>query len=140
MLAVEGSNLRLRDIAPMRAPFIPDSESIVEALRLLNQSRAPALLTTYRGQPAVLDRADIELVLPSPASSLARYEMPDLVERVKVREAVRGPAPLLSTNDTLARAVAIMREWDWRPVVVVDGHSLYGLLTAGALLTVLIKT
>lgn len=131
--------LRLQDIPAASAPFIERDQTIVDALRLLNGSGAPALLTTDRGRPAVVTRADLDLVLPSPASSLARYEIPALLARVKVAEAVRGPAPVVSRHDSVAKAIAMMGEWDWRPLVVTDGGRPQGVVTAGMLLAALVR-
>ncbi|HEY8490054.1 MAG TPA: EamA family transporter [Dehalococcoidia bacterium] len=137
--APAGQPVRLREIPPVRAPFVEERDSITRALRLLEEDRAAVLLTTYRGRPAVLTRADLERLLPSPATTLARYEVPDLVERVQVREAVRGPAPVLSADEEVRRAVAVMREWEWRPLVVMDGPNLYGVLTAEAILAATVE-
>lgn len=130
----EGTGLRLREIPLIQAPFVDERASITLALRIMDASGSPVLLTTCRGRPAVLTRSDIQLLLPSPATTLARYEVPDLVERVLVREAVRGPAPLVSAGEEVRRAVALMREWEWRPLVVVDGEAIRGVLTPEAIL------
>lgn len=131
--------LRLRDVPLVAAPFLDCGSSVLEALQVFQRSRAPGLLTTCSGRPAVVTRLDIDLVMPSPATTLARYEMPGLLERVKVADAVRGSAPVLGMEDRLPKAVAMMQAWDWRPLVVTDGHRPQGLLTVGSLLTALAR-
>ncbi len=131
--------LRLRDVPLVAAPFLDSGSSVLEALQVFQSSRAPGLLTTCSGRPAVVTRSDIDLVMPSPATTLARYEIPALLDRVKVADAVRGVAPVLGVEDRVRKAVALMQEWDWRPLVVVDGHGAQGLLTAGSLLTALVR-
>ena len=139
VMARDRLDLPLGAITLRQAPFVGERRSIVEALRLLNQTGAPGLLTTYQGRPAVVTRADIELALPSPVTSLGRYEIPALLERVKVQQVVRGPSPVVGSEESLRTAVALLREC-WRPLVVVNGDRPSGILTAKKVLMVLVES
>ncbi len=129
--------MRVRDLPLLLPQFMEERESIVEAIRLLDASGARLLLTACGGCPAVVQRSDLEAVLPSPATLLARYEIPALLERIRLCEAVRGPAPLVHPDEGLRRAVAIMREWEWRPLVVVEGSALRGVVSVELLVAAL---
>lgn len=130
--------LRVGDVALLPAPSINERRPIVDALRLLNETGAPGLLTTHSGRPAVVTRADIEIVLPSPATTLARYEISALIQRIAVREAVPGPTPVVRLDDELPRVVRTMSECEWRPLLVRDADDSYRMITAGAILTALV--
>lgn len=65
---------RVRHLRLVRAATIGPKASILDALGLLRQEPSGVLLTSHRGRPALLTQGDVERVLPSPASSLARNE------------------------------------------------------------------
>jgi len=132
------SPLRVGDVALLQVPAISERRPIVHALRLLNETGAPGLLTMHSGRPAVVTRADIELVLPSPVSTLARYEIPALIQRIAVREAVPGPTPVVWLDDELPQVVRTMSECEWRPLLVRDAADSYRMITAGEILTALV--
>lgn len=134
------ARLRVRDVALLPAPSISESRTIVDALRLLDDTGAPGLLTTHQGRPAVVTRSDIELMLPSPATTLARYEVSALISRVQLREAVRGPTPVVGADHELRNVIYAMGEWGWRPLVVLDGDASYRLITPGAILSALVAS
>ena len=111
------ADMSLAEIGLVAPPTLPASASVATAMRTMLGTGVAHMLSDLDGAPAVLTRADIDRVLPSPASSLARYEVPARLERVTVRQALR-----------------VLRAASWAPVVVRDGNSdgdgVIGIVTA----------
>lgn len=138
--APTGAWPRLREVPPLRVPYVQPRRTIVEAARLLEEPGAAGLLLTKCGdRPGVVTRADVSRLMPSPATTLARHEIPALLARVTVAEAVRSPAPTAGPDEDVRKAVLLMREYDWQPLVVADGEWVYGVVTTGALLAALVR-
>ncbi len=66
-------------------------------------------------------------MLPSPATSLARYEEPSRLERITVRHALRAPSPSVSRSAMLSEAVRALCAVAW---VITAGGEPVGVLTA----------
>ncbi len=126
--------LTARQLGLERPPTVGPRLSILDALGLLMAEPSQLLLTSDEGRPAVLTRADLERFLPSPATSLARYERISRVERVRVEDAVLGPARTVAAGASLGATVAQLREADWRPIVVLDGGAPSGVYTTQSIL------
>ncbi len=120
-------------------PTISANRSIVDAMDLMLRHELGFLLTTIDGKPTVLSQADVDRVLPSPATSLARYEVPARLERISVRHALRGPSPTVPIEAPVERATAIMRANGWAPIIVMDGDRVHGVLSAPVLLERLLE-
>ena len=60
------------------------------------------------------------------------------VDRVPLAEAVRGPSPASGPDDDVRSAVLLMQDHGWQPLVVADRNFVYGVVTAGALLSKLV--
>ena len=69
-------------------------------------------------------------MLPSPATSLARYEEPSRLERITVRHALRAPSPTVPRSATLSEAVRALCAVAWAPLVITAGGEPLGVLTA----------
>jgi len=115
-------------------PTISAKQSIVDAMKLMTQHDCKCVLTTIDGEPAVLTQADIDRVLPSPATSLARYEVPARLERISVRHAVHSPSPTVPMDASIETATSAMRANGWAPIIVMAGDRVHGVLTTPALL------
>lgn len=74
--------------------YAPDA-SVDNALAAITAARVDALLVISEGTPHVLTPADLDRVLPSPATALARYEIRELLHRVTLRYALREPARVI---------------------------------------------
>ncbi len=106
---------RVRHLRFVRPATIGPRASILEALGLLMREPSGVLLTSHRGRPAVLTQGDVERVLPSTASSLARDELTSRVERVRVADAIPGATATLEVDASLGTAVEALRRSGWRP-------------------------
>lgn len=105
-------------------PRLSSRASVGAAMRLMLDEGVDAVLSELDGAPAVITRADVDRVLPSPASSLAAYEVPGRVDRIRLAHALRGPSPTVPPATRVGEVVQRMREAGWRPVVVVDGETV----------------
>ena len=124
------ADIPLAELVLVRPPALPASASIAVAMRTMLDSGVSHILSDLDGAPAVLTRADVDRVLPSPATSLARYEVPARLERVTLRHALRAPSPTLPRTASVAEAVRALRDAAWVPLVVLDGDTVAGVVTA----------
>ena len=121
---------RLSDL-PMTPPVVlPPATSVAVAMRRMLETGVPYILSELDGAPAVLTRADVDRVLPSPATSLARYEVSARLERVTIRHALRAPSTTLPVTATVAEAVRRLRDAAWAPLIVYDRDAVVGIVTA----------
>jgi len=143
------------DVGPGSAPWhlpirdLPDTiarhatvdagSSVHAALAILAADRLEVLLVTHAGATHALTRGDLERVLPSPATALARHEIPELLRRVAVRHALRAPAATIDGGASLLAAARALRDAGWRPVVVRDGKRVWGVVTAESVLAALAR-
>ena len=131
---------RVRATLPIaNPPTISAKRSIVDAMKLMTQHDCNCVITTIRGEPAILTQADVDRVLPSPATSLARYEVPARLERISVRHAVHHPSPTISIDASIESATRIMRANAWVPIIVMADDRVRGVLTTSALLERLLE-
>jgi acetoin utilization protein AcuB len=131
---------RVRATLPIaNPPTISAKRSIVDAMKLMTQHDCNCVITTIRGEPAILTQADVDRVLPSPATSLARYEVPARLERISVRHAVHHPSPTISIDASIESATSIMRANAWVPIIVMADDRVRGVLTTSALLERLLE-
>jgi CBS domain-containing protein len=129
-----GTALRDLPAALARHATVDGGASVHDALAMLATGRLDVLLVVHGGAAHVLTRGDLERVLPSPATALARHEIPELLGRVAVRHALRTPARAIAAGAPLREAVQALRAAGWRPLVVIDGPRAIGVLTAESLL------
>lgn len=120
---VASADMSLAELGLVAPPTLPASASVATAMRTMLDTGVTHILSDLDGAPAVLTRADVDRVLPSPATSLAHYEVPARLERVTVRHALRGPSPVLPGSASVADAVCVLRAASWAPVVVRDGDG-----------------
>ncbi|MDA1240692.1 MAG: hypothetical protein O2798_07595, partial [Chloroflexi bacterium] len=92
-------------------------------VRPMLAGEAELFLVEHAGRRYLLDRADIDRVSPSPASSLARYETAERIARLRVRHALAAPARELPEGVTPTEVACAVAEAGWRPVLVRHGHG-----------------
>lgn len=133
MTSVKLLDRPIRELAAIEPVMLSDRASVLDALAAL-QDEGSVVLVDGRGGPSAVIRADIELLLPSPATLLARHELVDRVDRVALREAVRHETPTVQPETSVSEAIAVMRDAHWRPLVVLDRGTPRGVHTAASLL------
>jgi CBS domain-containing protein len=124
----------IREIAAIEPVVMHDHASIIDALAVLPDAQWSVVLITGRHGPKAVTRADVELLLPSPATMLSRHELIDRVDRVSVGEAVRHQTTLVEGGASVGETIEAMREAAWRPVVVMEGGVPKGVHTSASLL------
>jgi hypothetical protein len=126
----------IRDLPDVlaRHAAIGDGVSVADALAALARDRLDVMLVEHGGPAHALTRGDLERVLPSPATALARHEIPELLRRVTVRHALRAPAATIDGGASLLAAAHALRDAGWRPVVVRNGKRVWGVVTAESVL------
>ncbi len=112
------------------AVTLPPDASLRLALSVFVQTGAEALPVVAEGRylGAVL-REDVCVYAPSPATTLTRWEMPDLLEGVSLaEEGLIRSIPTQPFGAGLEEAAHLMLAHDSRVVAVLDGERLVRLL------------
>jgi acetoin utilization protein AcuB len=83
---------------------------------------------------------DLARALPSPATSLARYEVQSLLDRVTAKEIMSRPVIVVEPSRALEEAVRLMRAEGISALPVTEAGRLVGLLTEGDVLDLVLAT
>ena len=125
------------DIIAIDPLVVHKRTSVIDVMAALESSPWPVVLTLDHGRHAAITRADIDLLMPSPATTLARDELVHRVDRVPVSEAIRHATPTVESCSTVGAAIDAMSQAHWRPVVVMEGGRPAGVHTVESLLNAL---
>jgi CBS domain-containing protein len=122
--------LRVRDVMSVSPVTIPPSLSVYEAHILMQQRKVRHLPVLRDGclVGMVSDR-DIRLVLPSPATSLAVWEIRHLLDKLTVGEMMTGFVMTTVPDCLMIEAVGRMLEHRVGALPVVEGRRVVGILT-----------
>jgi hypothetical protein len=118
-LTAEGTRLSIL-VEPRR---VAPGDPLDVVVRPMLAGEAELFLVEHGGRRYLLDRADVDRVSPSPASSLARYETAERIARLRVRHALGTPARELLEAATPAEIARSVAEAGWRPVLVRHSHG-----------------
>jgi acetoin utilization protein AcuB len=88
----------------------------------------------------IVSARDIARALPSPATSLARHEMTDLLDRVTAEEIMSRSVVVVEPARALEEAVRLMRLEGIRALPVTEAGRLVGLLTEADVLDLFVAT
>jgi acetoin utilization protein AcuB len=122
--------LRVRDVMSMSPVTIPPSLSVHEAHTLMQQRKVRHLPVLQDGclVGMVSDR-DIRLVLPSPATSLAVWEIRHLLDKLTVGEMMTCFVMTTAPDCLMTEAVGRMLGHRVGALPVVEDRRLVGILT-----------
>lgn len=128
---------QIGDIIAIDPLVVHKRTSVIDVLAALEAGPWPVVLTLDHGRHAAITRADIDLLMPSPATTLARDELVHRVDRVPVSEAIRHATPTVESCSTVGAAIDAMSQAHWRPVVVMEHGRPAGVHTVESLLDAL---
>lgn len=117
----------------------PDA-SVPDALKIMQGSKVRQLpVLDERGQlVAIVSLADLFRALPSPASSLSRWEVEYLLDKVKVEEVMTRDVITVTEDTPVEEAGRIMAEGKVSGLPVMRDGKLVGMITESHLFGVLL--
>ena len=129
-VSAQGLPLRVRDMMSVSIVTIPPSLSVYEAHTLMQQRKVRHLPVLQDGRLVgmVSDR-DIRLVLPSPATSLAVWEIRHLLDKLTVGEMMTCFVMTTAPDCLMTEAVGRMLGHRVGALPVVEDRRVVGILT-----------
>jgi acetoin utilization protein AcuB len=117
----------------------PDT-SVPNALKIMqgSQVRMLPVLDEKEKLVGVVSLTDLFRALPSPASSLSRWEVEYLLDQVKVDEVMTRKVVTVTEDTAVEEAGRIMSERKVSGVPVMQGDSLVGMITESHLFGLLL--
>jgi acetoin utilization protein AcuB len=114
--------------------------SVPDALKVMQGSKVRQLpVLDERGRlMAIVSLADLFRALPSPASSLSRWEVEYLLDKVKVEEVMTSDVITVTEDTPVEEAGRIMAEGKVSGLPVMRGDKLVGMITESHLFGVLL--
>ena len=122
--------LRVREGMSVAPVTIPPSRSVQEAHTLMQQRKIRHLPVLQDGcLVGIVSDRDIRLVLPSPATSLAVWELRHLLEKLTVGEMMTGFVMTTPPERLMTEAVGRMLGHRVGALPVVEDRRVVGILT-----------
>ena len=122
--------LRVRDVMSVSPVTIPPSMSVHEAHTLMQQRKVRHLPVLQDGcLVGIVSDRDIRLVLPSPATSLAVWEIRHLLDTLTVGEMMTCFVMTIAPDRLMTEAVGRMLGHRVGALPVVEDRRLVGILT-----------
>lgn len=122
--------LRVRDVMSGSPVTIPPSMSVYEAHTLMQQRKVRHLPVLKDGcLVGIVSDRDIRLVLPSPATSLAVWEIRHLLDKLTVSEMMTYFVMTTAPDRLMTEAVGRMLGHRVGALPVVENRRVVGILT-----------
>ena len=122
--------LRVRDVMTWSPVTIPPSMSVYEAHTLMQQRKVRHLPVLKDGcLVGIVSDRDIRLVLPSPATSLAVWEIRHLLDKLTVGEMMTYFVMTTAPDRLMTEAVGRMLGHKVGALPVVENRRVVGILT-----------
>lgn len=120
----------VRDRLTAPVVTVTPENSLTAALTLMRE-RAIRRLPVVDGGTVVgiVTRTDLMRALPSPATTLSRWEIPALLARAQVREIMTHPVHVIAPDVPLEEAATLLRDHKIGALPVVQGGVLVGIIT-----------
>jgi acetoin utilization protein AcuB len=115
-----------------RSPItITQDTSVPEALRLMRDKKVRRLpvLDTHGALVGIVSDKDLLLVAPSPATTLAIWEITDLLSKLKVEKVMTREVITVSEDTPLEEAARIMADHKIGGLPVLHAGRLVGIIT-----------
>ena len=132
---------RVRDLMTPAPLAISPETSVQEASRLMQEQRLGHLPVCEDGRlVGLLNECDLQLVLPSPATSLAAHEVYYLLERLTVAEIMTRLPVTIGPDYPVTEAASRMLAHKVQALPVTENRRLVGLLTRTHLLYAFVRS
>ena len=132
---VRGEGLQVRHLMTTTPVTISPDTPVREAERLMQQERVNHLLVVADGPlVGLVADHDVHTVLPSPATSLSKWELLYLLATLPVREAMTSDVVTVAPDNPVSEAVRLMLAHRIGALPVVEAHQVVGILTQSDIL------
>lgn len=129
-LGVPRFPLHVRDLMTRSPLTVTPDTAINEARDLMRQHAIHHLPVVQKGRlVGIITDSDIRLVLPSPATSLAVWELNYLLDKLTVGEAMTHFVVTTAPDRHVHEAIGRMLRFKIGALPVVEHHQVVGLLT-----------
>ena len=130
----------VRDMMTKRPVVTRPDASVPNALKIMqgSQVRLLPVLDDKDRLVGIVSLTDLFRALPSPASSLSRWEVEYLLEEVKVAEVMTRKVITVAEDTAVEEAGRIMADRKVSGLPVTRGDALVGLITESHLFSILV--
>jgi acetoin utilization protein AcuB len=127
-------------MTPNPVTVTPDT-SVPDALRLMREKKVRRLpvLDGHGKLVGIVSDKDLLHASPSPATTLAVWEIPELLARLKVEKVMAREVITVSEETPLEEAARIMADHRIGGLPVLQGNTLVGIITETDLFKVLLQ-
>lgn len=135
LLARKGAYMTVHDIMTARVICV-DSHATLPAIREILSENAfrHVLVKEHNRIVGVITDRDIRRALPSAATSLAKWEIPLLLENTKAKELMHSPVITVLEDAPIQYAARVMLEEGISCLPVLYGDELKGIVTSSDIL------
>jgi acetoin utilization protein AcuB len=119
---------------------IPPNMSVPDALRLMREKKVRRfpVVDSHGKLVGIVSDKDLLHASPSPATTLAVWEIPELLARLKVEKVMTRDVITISDDAPLEEAASTMADHAIGGLPVMRGQSLVGIITESDLFKVLL--
>lgn len=131
----------VREVMSANPVTINADASVPEALRLMREKKVRRLpvLDKHKRLVGIVSDKDLLHASPSPATSLAVWEISDLLSRLKVEKVMTQQVITINEDTPLEDAARIMADRKIGGVPVMRGEQLVGIITETDLFKTLLE-
>jgi acetoin utilization protein AcuB len=134
------AQFRVSDRMTVPVPVITPVSSVQGALRLMRDHRLTALPVCEEDRfIGLVSEKDLLDLTPSRATTLSRFEIGALLDKVAITDAMRQPAVLVAPDTPLREAAALMVKHSAEVLCVVENRRLAGVISWMAVLAAAIE-
>ncbi len=125
----------VRDIMTPKVTTVASDTPLPKLVKLLEDKGFRHLLVTHHGRVVgVITDRDIKRALPSDATSLSRWEIPNLLEKTTAKELMKHPVITVLEDAPMNYAARIMLKEGISCLPVLFGDELRGIVTSSDIL------
>jgi acetoin utilization protein AcuB len=120
----------VRELMIPKPPVLRPNLPLPEALALMKERNAHRMpVVDARGQVVgIVSETDLHNAVPSPATTLSIWEVPELLSRIKVEDLMVKDVATIELDAQVEEAARIMADRDVSCLPVMDGRTLVGLI------------
>ncbi len=128
----------VRDYMSVDVITVSSDASVIQVQQLMDEHRLHRLPVVDEGRlVGIITRARLRSVMPSPASTLDRWEMRSLLDQMTVETAMESEVIFVRPETTVAETLMLMKEHQIGSFPVVEAGKLVGIFTLTDILTIL---